>query len=335
MAEASVRILKGEVPGNLKIPPSTLATPQYDWRELQYWNISEDRLPAGSRVLFRQPTLWQQYGPQLAMICGLILLQGTLIFGLLFERRRRVYAEVQSRQRLTELAHSNRYSLAGELAATIAHEINQPLGAILTNSETLEEILKSPAPDLSQLREIAADIRRDDQRASDVIRHLRSLLKKSPLELKYIDFNEPVREAVDFLSALAVARNVDLNSSIGPPSPIKGNVIQLQQVVLILIVNAMEAMSGRPSDQRKLAIAIARAGKFVEASVSDTGPGIPSDKLKQIFDPFFSTKEQGMGMGLSIARTIVEAHRGRIWAENLPAGGAVFHVKLPLATPSN
>jgi len=134
MAEAAVRILKGEMPGDLKIPPLARAVPQYDWRELQRWNIREDRLPAGSLVRFREPPVWQQYSSQIALIVGLILLQGALISGLLFERRRRVHAEVQARTRSAELAHINRFSMAGELTATIAHELNQPLGAILTAS---------------------------------------------------------------------------------------------------------------------------------------------------------------------------------------------------------
>jgi signal transduction histidine kinase len=268
---------------------------------------------------------------------ALILLQGGMIVGLLHEHRRRRFAEVQSHQRLTELAHSNRYSLAGELTATIAHEINQPLTAILANSVTLELMLQSPSPDLSELREIAADIRRDDQRAADVIRHLRNLLNKSPPEFNDIDLNEPVLEAVRFFSSLAIARNVDLKSLVASTQlPIRGNIVQLHQVFLILIVNAMDAMSGMPRDQRKLAIETARdAENFVEASVSDTGPGIPPDKLKEIFNPFFSTKPQGMGMGLSIARTIIEAHGGQVWAENRPTGGAMFRIKLPLATHPN
>lgn len=241
-------------------------------------------------------------------------------------------AEAQLRQRLAELSRSHRHSLARELAATIAHEINSPLGAILTNTETLELLLQTPAPDLTQMRAIAADIRRDTQRAADVIRHLRNLLKKSNLELKVVDLAEPVRDAIDFFSALAVAHNAHVSSSVAPmPLPVKGNVVLLHQVVMSLIVNAMEAMSGSPVDQRKLEIATVRAENRAEVSVSDTGPGIPPDKLEEIFAPFFSTKEEGMGLGLSIIRTIVEAHDGQIWAENRPGGGAVFRVRLPLA----
>ena len=332
----AIRLLGGEKPGSIRIEPVGYAKPAYDWREMQRWGISESRLPSDSEVYFREPTAWDKYRTRILFVCALILLQSGMISGLLYERRRRQIAEVQLRQRMTELAHANRYSMAGELAATISHELNQPLGAILINSETLDAILQSPAPDLSELREIVADIRRDDQRASDVIRHLRALLRKSPLELNDIDLNDPVRETVQFFSALAVARSVELNSSVAPiPMPVRGNRVQIQQVILNLIVNALDAMSTIPEDQRRLTVVGARVDRFAEVSVSDTGPGIPPDKLKEIFDPFFSTKEKGMGMGLSIARTIVEAHGGQLTAENRAGRGAMFRMRLPLVALPN
>ena len=261
----------------------------------------------------------------------MLLLEGVLISGLLFERRLRRSAEVQARQRSAELAHINRSSMAGELTATIAHELNQPLGAIMANVETAELLVKSPAPDLHEIAEILADIRRDDKRAGEVIGRLRNLLKKAPLELKDIDLNEVARETVRFLSALAVAREVDLISLISQtPLPIKGDAIQLQQVILNLIVNAMDAMSGMPTAGRGITVSTARDGNSADLCVSDVGPGIPSEKLKEVFEPFFSTKPKGMGMGLSIARTIVQAHGGQLSAQNQAGRGAAFHVRLPL-----
>jgi signal transduction histidine kinase len=331
-AAVAIRMLGGEKPGEIKVPPLGYATPKYDWRQLQRWHIGESLLPPGSAVHFRDPSAWNRYRTQIVLVSLLILIQGAMITGLLHERHGRQLAEVQLRQRLTELAHANRFAIAGELTASIAHELNQPLGAILTNSETLDAMLQSPAPDLAELKTIADEIRRDDKRASDVIRHLRNLLKRYPPEFNDVDFNDPVRDAVEFLSVLANSRSVDLSSSIAAiPLPVKGNRIQLEQVMLNLIINAMDAMSRLPGDQRKLMIATKRMEDFADVSVSDSGPGIPPDKLNDIFTPFFSTKEKGMGIGLSIARTIVEAHRGRIWAENQAGRGAVFHVRLPLA----
>jgi len=332
-AAVSVRILRGEKAGEIKIPALAFAAPKFDWREMKRWGIAEGRLPQGSEVDFRDPTAWEQYRWQIALTVTVILLQGTLISILLGERRRRSRAEVQARQRAAELAHINRYSMAGELTATIAHELNQPLGAILTNTETAEIIVKSAAPDLGEIAEILANIRRDDQRASEVIARLRSLLRKAPFELKHIDFNDVARDTVNFLSSLAVARNVNLTNHIGPlPLPIKADPIQLQQVVLNLVVNAMDAMSDMPIAERTITVSVKRVQNFAEVSVSDVGPGIPPEELKNVFEPFFTTKPQGMGMGLSIARTIVESHGGELWAENKPSGGAILHVRLALAT---
>jgi signal transduction histidine kinase len=233
---------------------------------------------------------------------------------------------------MAELAHINRFSTAGELTASIAHEINQPLGSILTNAETAQSILASNNPDMDELNNIVSDILQDDRRASEVIRRLRSLLKRAPFEPKSIDLNELVRETVDFLSALAVGREVNLNSIISPAAlPVVGDRIQLQQVILNLVVNAIDAMADMPSDDRVISIRTSRVEIFAELAISDHGPGIPEDKLKEVFEPFATTKPNGMGMGLSIARTIVEAHDGQISASNELGRGAVFRIKLPIS----
>ncbi len=331
-AGAALRILGGEKPAHVKIEPIEYAVPRYDWREMQRWGISERNLPPGSEVLFREPGLWEKYRWQMALIAAVILVQSGLISGLLHERRRRLTAEVESRHRLAELAHINRYSTAGELTSSIAHELNQPLGAILTNTETAELMLKSDSPNLPEIGEILADIRRDDRRASDVIIRLRSMLKKTPFEVTDIDLCDTVREAVGFLAGLAKRRGVVLSYVPAPVDlHIKGDPVQLQQVLLNVIINAMDAVSEAGTREREVSASTARTGGKAEIRIGDTGPGIAADDLKSIFDPFFSTKPQGMGMGLSIARTIVEAHHGTISAENRMSGGALFTIKLPIA----
>jgi signal transduction histidine kinase len=330
-AAVAIRILNGEAPGDIKVPPTIFATPKFDWREMQRWGISEKNLPPGSEVLFREPTAWQRYSWQIALTIALVLVQAGLISVLVLEHRRRQLAEVQARQRMAELAHVNRFSTAGELTASIAHEINQPLGSILTNTETVQAILRSPNPDISQVHEILGDILQDDQRASEVIRRMRSLLTKAPFELKNLDLNHVARETVEFLSALAIARKVELVSVIILDTlPILGDHIQLQQVILNLVVNGIDAMKDAPTENRTITIRTSRVENFADLSVSDRGPGIPEDKLKEVFEPFFTSKAEGMGMGLSIARTIIEAHHGQIWAKNRDHGGASFRIKLPL-----
>jgi C4-dicarboxylate-specific signal transduction histidine kinase len=273
----------------------------------------------------------------MALIIAVILLQAGLIAALLREHRRRQLAEVQSRQRMAELAHVNRFSTAGELTASIAHEINQPLGAILTNAETAEAILKSQRSDIAELpviielKDIVNDILQDDRRATEVIRRMRSLLKKAPFELKHFDLNEVVQEAIRFLSALGVSRKFEMVNVITADAlPILGDRVQLQQVILNLVMNGVDAMKDTPTENSIVSIRTSRVEDFAELSVSDRGPGIPEDKLKEVFEPFYTSKAEGMGMGLSIARTIIEAHNGSISAKNRDHGGATFRIKLPI-----
>ena len=244
--------------------------------------------------------------------------------------RRARAAEIQNTKRTAELAHMNRFNVAGELAATIAHELNQPLAAILTNSETAKALLDSSAPNLEELKDILTDIQRDDQRASEVLRRVRGLLAKAPIEYKTNDLNEIVRDTVELLSRLATSRETELGSeTVLEELPVRCDRTQLQQVIINLSLNAMDAMSAVPGGNRKIVVTTTRIKNFAEIVVSDNGHGI--DNVEMVFQPFFTTKSHGMGMGLSIARTIVEAHGGRIWAENKAGSGAVFHVRLPLS----
>ena len=328
---AAIRILGGEKPADIKYEPIGFAPPKYDWRELQRWGISESRLPPGSEVLFRELPLWEIYHWQMLLIAAVILVQAGLISGLLHERRLRQIAEVESRQRLAELAHVNRYSAVGELTTSIAHELNQPLGSILTNAETAELMLKAASPDINEIRQILADIRRDDQRASEVIRRLRSVLKKTPFEIQDIELNDTVREAIGLVTAVADGRRIMLTyMPVLADLHVKGDPVQLQQVVLNLIINAMDAISDADTGKREVSVSTVRTGNQAEIRVADTGPGIDASDLANVFNPFFTTKPQGMGMGLAIAKTIIEAHHGTIAATNQPAGGALFTIRLPI-----
>ena len=332
-AAVAVRILNGEKAGDIKTPPTRYASPKYDWRQMQRLGISESDLPPGSTVLFKPPSPWETYRWPILTVCTVLLLQAGLITLLLLERHRRQSAEMDSRQRMVELAHVNRFSTAGEMAASIAHEINQPLGAILNNTETAKIMLESQSPDLKEMKEIVDDIQRDNSRATEVIRRLRSFMKKVPFERKDFDLNDQVAETVKFLAPEARSREIVLRSKLnGAPLRINGDPIQLQQVLSNLILNAVDATSDTTQAEKAVTVATTRNGKFAEISVADTGPGVSEEAAKKIFDPFFSTKDHGMGMGLSIVRTIVEAHHGHIEVDNRNgANGAVFRVKLPLA----
>jgi signal transduction histidine kinase len=169
-------------------------------------------------------------------------------------------------------------------------------------------------------------------RASEVIYRMRSFLKRTPFETKDIDLNDTMREVFEFISVQASARNIALYLLASPKAlRVRGDPVQLQQVVLNLIVNSMDAMASMPSGRIVVGQTETNGGSLAVVSISDSGPGIPRGKLNEVFDPFFTTKKQGMGIGLSIARTIVQAHKGLIWAENQTGGGAVFRLSLPLS----
>jgi signal transduction histidine kinase len=330
-AKIALRILDGERSENIP-PVSGGVKPIFNWQQMQRWNVSESSLPEGSEIRFREPTFIERYRWQSMAIAAALLVQAGFIMFLLHERHMRRDAQIESQKRMTELAHVNRQATTGELSSSIAHELNQPLGSILTNAETAELILKSDNPDLVEVREILADIKRDDQRAGEVIRRLRAFLKRTPFETKDVDLNDIMSETFKFLSVQASARNVALYLQAAPGVlRIKGDPVQLQQVILNIVVNSMDAMATIPYGRTVIGRTELNGGSTVEISISDSGPGIPPDKLSQVFDPFFTTKDQGMGIGLSIARTIILAHKGRIWAENQSGGGAAFHFTLPLA----
>ena len=327
-----LRIIDGEEASDIRPKAIEAVAPIFNWGQMERWGVGESDLPPGSEIRFRHASFWDEYRWQTLAVIAVILIQAALISILLHERKRRSDAEFEAHQRLSELAHVGRRATAGELSSSIAHELNQPLGAILTNAETAELILESPSPDLAELKDIVADIRRDDQRASDVIHRLRSFLRRTPFELRDVDLNDIMREVFDFLATQAAASNVVLYFNAFPEAlPIKGDAVQLQQVILNLVVNGIEAMSAMPYGRAVVGRTELNGGTSAIVSISDFGPGVPSKKLNEIFDPFFTTKKQGMGIGLSIARTIIQAHKGQIWAENQAEGGAVFRLSLPLA----
>ena len=210
-ATLALQVLSGDTSSGFVVTRSSKVL--FDWRQLQRWKISESGLPPGSEILFREPNIWETYRWQIVTVAAVILVQAALIRGLLWRHRRRRRLEVEARQRMAELAHMNRFSTAGEMAAAIAHEINQPLGAILNNVETAKIMLKSPAPDLKEMQEIVDDIERDNGRATEVIGRLRSFMKKVPVEKKNFDLNDQVAETLKFLSPEARSRETILRSN--------------------------------------------------------------------------------------------------------------------------
>lgn len=330
-AAVAVRILAGESPGSIKTPPIPAASPRYDWRELKRWNISESQLPPGSEVAFRVPSLWEQYRPQLTAVMAAILLQGGIIALLLVERRRRLVAQAEAASRRHEVVRLNRVTTASVLSSSIAHELNQPLGAILSNTEAAQMLLKARPLDMSQLDAILSDIVRDEQRASEIISGLGNLLNnRTESDLQTLDLNDSVREVVRIVSPEVTRRGVILRTVLAQePLPVRCDPIHLQQVIINLVMNGLDAMDEVPNPHNlTIRTNLTDTGR-VEVRISDSGPGIPNDKLVSIFNAFVTTKPQGTGLGLPIARTILESYGGELWAENRTRG-AVFSFRLPL-----
>ena len=243
----------------------------------------------------------------------------------------RLEVETEARQRREELAHLARVAMMGELTASLAHEINQPLSAIMSNAQAAKRYLNTPAPDMEEVKEIINDIVKEDTRAGEIINRMRTLLKKTKMEFEPVDLNSVFREIVTLLNSDAVIRDVKIDLEFDPQLPfVRGDRIQLQQVALNLVMNAFEAMNERPRGERWVQIRTGLKDSQVLAAVTDNGTGVSTEDSEKVFQPFYTTKTQGLGMGLSISRSIIIRHQGRIWAENNPGGGTTFYFSLPV-----
>ncbi len=233
-----------------------------------------------------------------------------------------------------ELEHLGRANVLGELVSALAHELNQPLTAILSNAQAARRFLGSASPDLNELREILDDIVRDDKRAGEVIAHLRLLLRKGESARERLRIQDTVHDVLDLMRGELDAHAILVREDLDPDlPPVHVGRVETQQVIMNLLVNAVRALAESPPERRQIRISAEHQGKdAVVLRIEDTGPGIPPEELARVFEPFFTTKAGGLGMGLAICRRIVEAQGGRIWGES-SAGGARFSFTLPLAGP--
>lgn len=334
-AAIAVRILGGEKAGDIKVTPVQFARPVFDWRLLQRWNISESNLPHGSEILFRQPTAWDQYRWQIIAIAVAVLLQAALIHWLLYERRQRRLSEVLARNTLSELARANRLATGNELSASIAHEVMQPLTGIVSSANAGLRWLSSSTPDIERARAMLGQVVAAGHRAGEVVRAIRAVFKQGA------DNRQPVAVNDLILIVLNLARDglkehkIEVQTQLDENLPmVQADSIQLQQVFLNLIVNAVDAMKALPPEERRLLSIQSRNEEGgIGVSVDDTGPGVAPEMLDQIFKPLFTTKREGLGLGLSICRSIVEAHHGRVWASQRQPRGLAVHVHFPVAVP--
>jgi signal transduction histidine kinase len=307
------------------------ATPIFDGRHLRRWGRSQSQLPPGSSVRFEPPSFWRQHLTLMITTGGVILLQSGLIIALVLQNRRRHWAEGEAQRRREELAHMTRVATMGELTASLAHEINQPLAAILSNAQAGQRLLAAGNTDAQQIAEILADIAADDRRAGEVIRRMRTLLRKGGSEPTTLDVNDLVAEVIGLVRGEMILQNVSLALELSSdPLLVHGDQIQLQQVLLNLVMNALDALKEISGGDRSLVLhTTGPDDRSVLVSVEDSGFGVPTDRLEGIFEPFFTTKPHGMGLGLAICRSIVLAHGGRIGCTNNGGRGATFWFTLP------
>ena len=248
--------------------------------------------------------------------------------------RREAQIEVEAQRQ--ELSHLARVAIMGEMSGALAHELRQPLTSILANASAALRLVRRDPLEVTEIALILEDIVSDDRRASEVIDRLRALFQRGETQRQPISISELVRESLELAHAELVTRRVLVTTDVEPGlPPVPVDRVQLQQVLLNLILNACDAMSARPFEERRLQVAGRQVmPNEVQVSVRDRGMGIPAELVDRLFQPFVTSKPQGLGLGLSISRTIVAAHGGRLWAENDPGGGATFHCALPTSLPT-
>jgi len=240
-------------------------------------------------------------------------------------------AELDAHEQRLQLTHLSRVAMLGELSGGIAHELNQPLTAILSNAQAAQHFLAGKEIDREELSEILKDIIAADQRAGEVIHRLRALFKKGESHLQPLDANELVREVLSIAHGDLVTRAVEVLPELAPQLPlIEGDRVQLEQVMLNLLMNGCDAMSAGGADGRRLSIRSRSSDSSVQISFTDLGPGFRAEDYDKLFQPFYTTKPQGLGLGLSISRSIVTAHGGQLWGSSSPGHGATFHIALPI-----
>jgi signal transduction histidine kinase len=343
LGREAARAVRGLLDGGGPVTIESPARWVFDARELRRWGVDTARLPTGADVRFQEPGAWVRYRGYILATVAVLLLQGLAIGALLVERRarRRTSAalaeaeharqqtEARMQLQLHELAHVNMLASIGQTAAAVAHELNQPLTAVLSNAQALRRVLDRQGMNTPMVREILEDIISQDKRAGEVIQRIRRLVRKDSFDWAPVDLNAMMRDVTRLIAPEASTAGVrlDVDLAAGLPAT-RGDRVQLLQVMLNLVQNGVHA-AGKAVSRRDVRVATTCVDGRVEVTVCDSGPGIDDAALPRLFEPFFTTKTGGLGLGLSISRTIVEQHGGSIAVANAAGGGARFLVRLP------
>lgn len=310
---------------------SQVTRPVVDWRVLQRFGLDPSRLSPDTEIRFRAPSLWDVHRGTIIATVAIILVQSATITALVLQNRRRKAAEDELATGRVELAHLSRASLLGELSGAFAHELNQPLTSILANTQVARQMIADGDANSADLQEILSDIEADDRRAASVIKELRRLLTKGDTVLEPADLNQIAAATVDLVRGELLSKQIgiELRRARGPVW-VLANFSQLQQVVLNLVINAADAVRHLPVSERMIEVVVRKHIDRGDVIVSDAGPGVTTEMMEEVFKPFVSTKPKGLGLGLSICRSIAKAHGGSLRFDGEYLKGARVILSLPL-----
>ena len=344
-AAMGIRILRGEAPSHIPVTSGGSYRNLFDWRQLDRWGLDQDLLPADSQVENEPASIWYLYKGYILGGAALFLLQTGLVVGLLVSRaqrrraerlreqseERRLRAEDEVRSQRDELAHALRVTTLGEMTASLTHELGQPLTAIIMNAEAMQQLLARHASETA-IREAIDDVMADAKRATETVHRLRALFRKEPPPRTCVDLHAAIEDVLRLLEHEMRSRHIRARFvHDAAETYVRGDAVQLRQVLINLIVNAAEAIAAGGEGAREIYVesCTSKTGR-VQLSIRDTGVGVEEPGLEKIFEHFVSSKPQGLGMGLAISRSIVEAHGGLIWATRNEDRGLTLHVELPV-----
>jgi len=330
-SEIAEKMLKGEPLTNLEFVGKANQM-MFDWRQLKRWSIDEARLPPGSIVRYRESSIFADHKWEIIGVIAIVFTQSLALIGLILQHRRRSFAEEEAQKLRDERAHISRVLAMGEIAASLAHELNQPLSAIRSYAQAAQRFLGNNPPAPDEATKALAGIVAGNRRAEEVIKRIRMALKKEPFKQSRLDVRELVQEVKMLVQRKAREHKILLRPEVaaGLP-PLFGDHIQLQQVLFNLIINGIEAMAEERDHFREIVIcALKDKSDVVTISVRDSGIGIDEKQRDILFDAFYTTKPEGMGIGLSISRSIIEDHGGRLWATPNPDKGTTFSFTVPI-----
>ena len=323
-------LLAGAPPGSFHLPETAPVALHVDWRQIKRWGIDESAIPGEAVVHFREPTFLEAHRTAAMATLALVLFEAALIASLLLERWRRRRAERQSREDAAKLAHMDRVNLMGQLAFTLAHEVSTPIAAAINDARAARRFLDAGPAGSGDARTSILEIEAHGQRAREVIQRIRGALTTAPSQRVAMDLGDAAREAAQLVRGLASQRGVEIDVHAAPaPLRIQGDPVQLQQVIMNLLVNAIDAAAGQAPERRCVSLFIEAGERTVRLTVRDRGDGVPAAVRGRLFQAFSSTKTGGLGLGLNISRSIVQAHGGAITLAPDEGTGATFLIELP------